>query len=675
MKEPLVSVVVPTRNSEKTIGACLDSIKNQSYPNIEIIVVDNHSTDRTCDVARRYTEKVFLTGPERSAQRNYGAALAGGEYLLFPDSDMVLTEDVVRDCVDLVRESPGVAAVVIPEESFGEGFWSDCRRLERLFYKGVDWLEASRFFNRDVFLEMGGYDLRNTGTEDFDLPQRIKARHGAGSTSRISSLIYHNEQRRTLVEACRTNYYYGHALDAYLSVEANRGNFRKQQSVLQRYSLYFSDPRMLLRNPALGFGVLFMKLCEFGAWGTGFLTAKVKAILSRNVRRSEPGGSEKIRILCLLWHSSYGVITAGGFKRTFEIFKRAGDEVEILAIDNSPTFLSGLDKDNVTVIEYNFPKFFAWLEQEYFLFERLLEWMLTPIYILFISLRLLARGERFDVVLVPSSEIIPTLMAGVVARFLFGARLVLTNMNIELFSPLVKRAVAWLHNRSHLVITISNDLSEKLRQSGVRVPVVITGVGLDTDYIADVLEGGEFDKEYDAVFVGRHILAKGVVDLIEAWNVVTNTFPDARLLMMGSCDPDHGAIINRKIAEYGLNANVVIMGTVDEKDKFHLIKKSKMCLFPSYVEGWGIVPLEGLACGLPAIVYDLAVYEENAKPCKAVFTVPVGDWRAMAEKAVELLEGDAYLELEVAAQTYCGGPGWNEVASSDFKAMEETLRR
>lgn len=281
MKEPLVTVVIPTRNSEKTLGDCLDSVSRQRYRNVEIVVVDNDSSDSTREVAKRYADMVFNAGPERSAQRNYGANRANGEYLLFSDSDMVLTEDVVKDCVEKVSKLPQVVAVVIPEESFGEGFWSNCRRLERLFYKEVNWLEASRFFKRDVFLEMGGYDLRNTGTEDFDLPQRIKARFGESSTSRISALIYHNEQRRKLLEACKTNYYYGHCLDAYRSVEANRENFRKQQSVVKRYRLFFSNPKMLFEDPILGLGVLFMKLCEFGSWGAGFLTAKLGKALKR----------------------------------------------------------------------------------------------------------------------------------------------------------------------------------------------------------------------------------------------------------------------------------------------------------------------------------------------------------------------------------------------------------
>ena len=64
------------------IDACLRSIQNQSYfiESLEIIVVDNNSSDKTRDIARRYTDKIFIKGPERSAQRNYGMRdIASGE--------------------------------------------------------------------------------------------------------------------------------------------------------------------------------------------------------------------------------------------------------------------------------------------------------------------------------------------------------------------------------------------------------------------------------------------------------------------------------------------------------------------------------------------------------------------------------------------------------------------
>src|SRR2546430_16185158 len=86
---PRVSAIVTTRNSELSLEACLKSIRSQSYGNVELLVVDNRSEDATVAIARRYADVVADIGPERSAQRNCGARLATGDYLLFVDSDMI----------------------------------------------------------------------------------------------------------------------------------------------------------------------------------------------------------------------------------------------------------------------------------------------------------------------------------------------------------------------------------------------------------------------------------------------------------------------------------------------------------------------------------------------------------------------------------------------------------
>ena len=116
----LVSVIVTTKNEEKNIGNCLESIKAQTYlqDKMEIIVVDNSSTDKTKEIARKYTDnpsrnsfapvdsststgqafhgvKVYNWGPERSAQRNFGIRQAKGKYVLYSDEDMVLFENVI----------------------------------------------------------------------------------------------------------------------------------------------------------------------------------------------------------------------------------------------------------------------------------------------------------------------------------------------------------------------------------------------------------------------------------------------------------------------------------------------------------------------------------------------------------------------------------------------------
>jgi len=270
---PLVSIIVPTKNSGATLEVCLDSIKKQTHSRMEIIVVDNNSQDHTKEIANKYTHQVFNRGPERSAQRNYGAGVSNGEYLLFIDSDMELSLNVVEECVKLARDKNFVS-IIIPEESFGCGFWARCKKLERSFYLGVDWMEAARFFERTVFEEMRGYDEKNTGTEDYDLPSRIEYRYGSQSMGRVNSFIYHNEQKISLIRTCKKKYYYAQNLDQYKSVESNRDKFKKQSNILERYKLFFRQPIKLFSNPLVGLGMIFMKTCEFGVGYLGLLKTK-----------------------------------------------------------------------------------------------------------------------------------------------------------------------------------------------------------------------------------------------------------------------------------------------------------------------------------------------------------------------------------------------------------------
>jgi glycosyltransferase involved in cell wall biosynthesis len=129
MSKQLVSVVVPTKNSALTLKACLDSIKQQIYPDIEIVVVDNFSSDSTPDIAKKYADKFFSRGPERSAQRNHAVDNTSGKYVCIIDSDMILNKDVIKDCVNAIESANNISGVIIPEESFGEGFWARCKKL------------------------------------------------------------------------------------------------------------------------------------------------------------------------------------------------------------------------------------------------------------------------------------------------------------------------------------------------------------------------------------------------------------------------------------------------------------------------------------------------------------------------------------------------------------------
>jgi glycosyltransferase involved in cell wall biosynthesis len=279
MTNPLVSVIVPTKNNSATLERCLQSIKEQTYSPIELIVVDNHSSDATQEIAKHFTDTVFVKGPERSAQRNYGAERASGRYLLMIDSDMELDRRVVEACIDEVLGDPEATGVTIPEESFGVGFWSQCKRLERSFYIGVPWVEAARFFSKEVYEAAGGYDEALVGPEDWDLSKRIGR---IGKIARTSELIRHNECRISLRRTLEKKYYYARYARAYLVRNPEQSMLFSQAGPINRYKLFFSQPGKLFADPVLGVAMLVMKTAEFAAGGLGyFLSSSTQSVEKR----------------------------------------------------------------------------------------------------------------------------------------------------------------------------------------------------------------------------------------------------------------------------------------------------------------------------------------------------------------------------------------------------------
>lgn len=101
-KNCLVSIIIPIFNSQKYLKQCLDSITNQSYKNLEIICVDDGSTDKSCQIIKKYQEKdsrlilIKKSNGGVSSARNRGLDCATGECMLFVDADDWLNEDAVE---------------------------------------------------------------------------------------------------------------------------------------------------------------------------------------------------------------------------------------------------------------------------------------------------------------------------------------------------------------------------------------------------------------------------------------------------------------------------------------------------------------------------------------------------------------------------------------------------
>ncbi len=270
----LVSIIIPVRDRAILLRSCLECFKKQTYKNIEIVIVDGNSTDNTVEVAKEYTDKVYIfdkKGDYRSAQKNMAAQKATGKYILTIDSDMELSEKVVENCVKKMEKNDNASGIIIPEESFGQGFWAQCKKLEKSFYIGVDWMEAARFMCREDYLKVGGYNIDLISGEDWDLSQKIG---DLGNLERINDLIYHNDGRISLFKTIKKKYYYAGEFAKYMKTSEHKEKVGAQTGILNRYKLFLNNPKKLFKNPIIGLGMLFMKTCELGFGGVGYLVKR-----------------------------------------------------------------------------------------------------------------------------------------------------------------------------------------------------------------------------------------------------------------------------------------------------------------------------------------------------------------------------------------------------------------
>jgi glycosyltransferase involved in cell wall biosynthesis len=264
---PVVSVIVPTRNSIRTIRACLESVRAQHPQSVELVVVDNYSTDGTHEVAESVADVVVQRGPERSAQRNAGLHMARADWVMWVDADMVLPPDCVCRALETAA-SAGSPAVAIPEVTVGPGFLTRCRALERSCYVDDPSLHNPRLLRKDLLRELGGFHESMSGPEDAYLRHRLRA---AGVDVVLAPVrIEHDEGRLTWGDVMRKRVYYGRSLPAF--VAHTSGGLREQGAGTLR--AFVRHRGRLARDPVHTAGMLGLRAAEAVAYAAGAVAAR-----------------------------------------------------------------------------------------------------------------------------------------------------------------------------------------------------------------------------------------------------------------------------------------------------------------------------------------------------------------------------------------------------------------
>lgn len=191
MTNPVVSIIVPTMNSEKRLRRCLDSVLNQSYPEIELIVIDGRSSDGTVDILKSYGDKLayWESSPDTGVFQasNKGIKRASGDWIYCLGSDDYLwSPDVLEKLAPhLVRAYPAhtfiqaKVALMGTDDHFvrlmGEEPWAEMKQRPH-----TTWLFYSQgvFHHRDAYEQRGCFDETFKYTGDYDVNIREALKNG-----------------------------------------------------------------------------------------------------------------------------------------------------------------------------------------------------------------------------------------------------------------------------------------------------------------------------------------------------------------------------------------------------------------------------------------------------------------------------------------------------------------
>lgn len=277
-KRKTVSVIIPIYNEQMVLASCLESLHAQSFKPLEIIIVDDGSTDGSLKIAKKFKIKALNQshlGP--GPARNLGAKYAHGEILIFVDADMTFDKDFILNLTKPIILGKSIGTFSKNEMNANpQNPWSKCWNINRGWPLDrlipLDYPDAAPVFRailKSEFAKVGGFEATGEYTDDWSLSRKL----GIKSTAAAGAIYYHSNPA-TLKEVYKQARWIGkdefisgsllrriRSLILYsLPVSASVGLFKSVIN-LQPYFLIFK----LAYDSAIWISVIFSFLGEFKA--------------------------------------------------------------------------------------------------------------------------------------------------------------------------------------------------------------------------------------------------------------------------------------------------------------------------------------------------------------------------------------------------------------------------
>lgn len=193
--KPLVSIITPCYNGESYIARFLDSILSQTYPNIELWIVNDGSKDRTEEIILSYKTKfeskgyslnyIYQDNAGQSAAINQALPLFNGEYMTWPDSDDYLPEDAIEKKVAYMEANPEKGLCICKTKVVEFGTGREIGEQKRVPPVGEDHLFEDLILGNNVYYSPGGYMVRSTMFRDAMPSMKIQAPREIGQNYQL----------------------------------------------------------------------------------------------------------------------------------------------------------------------------------------------------------------------------------------------------------------------------------------------------------------------------------------------------------------------------------------------------------------------------------------------------------------------------------------------------------
>lgn len=278
----LVSVVIPVYNVENYLEECLDSVINQSYENLEILLIDDGSTDRSGAICDAYAEKdqrikvCHLKNGGVSAARNYGIEKAEGAYLLFVDSDDCIHPDLIRILMEQTDNKIRFCDFVYDKEKLD---FPDYEELPGEFFARADFMKV---FSENYINSPVNKIFRTDILKTYDIRFPVEKNLGEDLLFNLEYLRY---DKRDYLAIHLPLYYYRTNREGSLSSFYRPGLFELQQELFEAVRIFLEEQELWSEENQKRFWALY--------WDRLFLTVQ----MCRDYEKGRAGDSELPRML------------------------------------------------------------------------------------------------------------------------------------------------------------------------------------------------------------------------------------------------------------------------------------------------------------------------------------------------------------------------------------------